>query len=217
MAAISFNAASERVRPGTAQYRSRRFPRDVRCLCWQPDATDRGGGRTCSSATTPSYVFAVDKHPMIAVQLMNSDLSHHAPSHSTPAAERECARTESLLTDEPVKGTAQFGPLDPGIVSETIPAFFIGLNKDGFWVARDVNGQIGGIFLLENSAVSFARRNSRPPGCATIFPSERFELDLENKGNPLALQLASMIRLAKRAQQRLAALIGKNDGSSQPK
>jgi hypothetical protein len=145
---------------------------------------------------------------MIAVQLMNLHLSCRASSHSTAAAERDCARAERLPTDEPAKITAQFQPLDPGIVSETIPAFFIGRNKEGLWVAREVSGQIGGIFLLENS-VSFARRNSRPAGCAAVFPSERFELDLENKGNPLALQLASLIRLAKRPRQRLAALIGK--------
>src|ERR1700681_4300153 len=104
---------------------------------------------------------------------------------------------------------AQFQPLDPGIVNEAIPAFFIGRNKEGFWVARDARGRIGGIFLLENSALSFARRNSRPAGCATIFPSERFELDLENKGNPLAAQLGPLIHLAMRHRQRMAALIRK--------
>jgi hypothetical protein len=103
---------------------------------------------------------------------------------------------------------AQFQPLDPGIVNEAIPAFFIGRNKEGFWVARDAKGRIGGIFLLENSALSFARRNSRPAGCATIFPSERFELDLENKGNPLAAQLGSLIHLATRFRERMAAWIG---------
>ena len=75
--------------------------------------------------------------------------------------------------------------LDAGIVSDAIPAFFIGRNKDGFWVARDARGRIGGIFLLEASAVSFARTQAGPGGCATIFPTERFELDLENDGNPL--------------------------------
>ena len=100
---------------------------------------------------------------------------------------------------------AQFQPLDPGIVNEAIPAFFIGRNKEGFWVARDVNGKIGGIFLLENSALSFARRNSRPAGCATIFPSERFELDLENSGNPLVPRLGPLLRL----WRRIAPLIGK--------
>jgi hypothetical protein len=79
---------------------------------------------------------------------------------------------------------------------------------EGFWVARDVKGQIGGIFLLENSAVSFARRNSRPAGCATIFPSERIELDLDNKGNPLVAQLGWLKRLAMRGRRRMVAFIG---------
>jgi hypothetical protein len=105
--------------------------------------------------------------------------------------------------------TAQFQPLDPGIVNGAIPAFFIGRNKEGFWVARDVNGRIGGIFLLEASALSFARRNSRPEGCATIFPSRRFELDLENKGNQFVVHLASLRRLAMRFRRRIAGFTGK--------
>jgi hypothetical protein len=103
--------------------------------------------------------------------------------------------------------TAQFQLLDPGVVNEAIPAFFIGRNTEGFWVARDVKGRIGGIFLFENSAVSFARRNSQPAGCATIYPSERFELDLEDKGNPLIAQFVSMLRLTVRPRQRMAGLI----------
>jgi hypothetical protein len=131
---------------------------------------------------------------MIATQLMSPDLLRRAPSQ--PA-------------DATAKVTAQFQPLDFGIVSDAIPAFFIGRNKEGFWVARDASGQIGGIFLLKNSAVSFARRNSRPAGCATIFPSERFELDLENKGNPLVVHLGSLMRLTRRPRQRMAGFIGK--------
>ena len=104
---------------------------------------------------------------------------------------------------------APFQPLDPGIVNETIPAFFIGRNKEGFWLARDVKGKIGGIFLFESSALSFARRHARSAGCATIFPSERFELDLENHGNVLAAQLGAMARLAAFGRQQLAAIVGK--------
>jgi hypothetical protein len=100
---------------------------------------------------------------------------------------------------------AQFQPLDPGIVSEAIPAFFIGRNQDGLWVARDAKGRIGGIFLLENSALAFARRHSQPGGCATIFPSHRFELDLENNGNLLASQLGSLLRL----RRRMTAFLGR--------
>jgi hypothetical protein len=122
---------------------------------------------------------------------------------------RESERSGILPTDESPTVTAQFRPFDPGIISDAIPAFFIGRNKEGFWVARDANGQIGGIFLHENSALSFAKRNSRPAGCATIFPSERFELDLENKGNPLVAHLGSLRRLALRLRQRMVGFFGK--------
>jgi hypothetical protein len=145
---------------------------------------------------------------MIAMQLSRPDLARRqVPGRSTDAIRHNGERSGILPTESPTV-IAQFQPLDPGIVSEAIPAFFIGRNKEGFWVARDAKGRIGGIFLLENSALSFARRNSRPAGCATIFPSERFELDLENKGNPLAAQLGSLIHLATRFRRRMAAWIG---------
>src|SRR6266850_2414939 len=76
-------------------------------------------------------------------------------------------RSGILPPGEPATVAAQFQPLDPGVVSEAIPAFFIGRNKEGFWIARDAKGRIGGIFLLENSALSFAKRHSQPGGCAT--------------------------------------------------
>ena len=136
-----------------------------------------------------------DKYAMIAVQPMSPNPMRHAPTRSAAAIGRK-------------KVTAEFRPLDGDIVNEAIPAFFIGRNMEGFWVARDVKGQVGGIFLLENSALSFARRNSQPAGCATIYPSERFELDLENKGNPLVTQLGWLKRFAMRGRQRWGAFIG---------
>ena len=122
------------------------------------------------------------------------------------AAEAEPART--LPDDEPANATTPFRPLDASIVSDAIPAFFIGRNRDGFWVARDVKGQIGGIFLLKASAVSFARTQSEPTGCATIFATDRFELDLENSGNPLIPYLQPLMRLALHLQQRILAGVG---------
>ena len=146
---------------------------------------------------------------MIAVQLTSPDLSpRQMPGRSTAEIVRESERSGISPADAPATVTAHFQPLDPGIVNEAIPAFFIGRNMEGFWVARDAKGQIGGIFLLENSAVSFARWNSRPAGCATIFPSERIELDLENKGNPLVAQLGWLKHLAMRGRQRMVAFIG---------
>ena len=108
---------------------------------------------------------------------------------------------------EPI--ATHFRPLDPDIVNAAIPAFFIGRNGAGLWVARDVKGRIGGIFLLKESAVSFAKENSRPAGCVTIFPSERFELDLQNRGNPLAGYLGALIRLKRRLLRQMAGFIGK--------
>src|SRR6202166_3847396 len=146
---------------------------------------------------------------MIAMQLTGPDISGRRVARSSTAAiGRESESSSIFPGDELPTVTAQFQPLDPGIVNEAIPAFFIGRNKEGFWIARDAKGQIGGIFLLENSALSFARRNSRPAGCATIFPSEGFELDLENNGNPLAPRLGSLIHFAMRFRKRMAARIG---------
>jgi hypothetical protein len=128
------------------------------------------------------------------------------------AAEAEYPRREHAHTpprDEPAGDNTQFQPLDSGIVSEAIPGFFIGCNSEGFWVARDAKGRIGGLFLFKSSALSFARNNSRPTGCATIFPSHRFELDLENHGNALVPHLGSMKRLVTRHLQRLVASIGR--------
>jgi hypothetical protein len=73
----------------------------------------------------------------------------------------------------------------PDILNETIPAFFIGRNPEGLWVARELNGRTGGLFFLKSSAISFARKRAGQAGCATIFPAETFELDISNEGNPL--------------------------------
>ena len=142
---------------------------------------------------------------MIAMQLTYPDSSHGPTPERITATVRGGQRSDGGLADRPATVTAPFQPLDPGIVNEAIPAFFIGRNKEGFWVARDVNGQIGGIFLFENSALSFARRNSEPKGCATIYPSESFELDLENDGNPLIEHLGSLKRFTRGPRQQIAA------------
>jgi hypothetical protein len=147
---------------------------------------------------------------MIAMQLTCPDiLKRQAPGRSTAAVEPDSRSSGILPIDQLTAVTTPFQPLDPGIVNEAIPAFFIGRNKDGFWLARDVKGKLGGIFLFESSALSFARRHSRPMGCATIFPSERFELDLENQGNVFAAQLGPLMRLASHGRQRMAAVVGK--------
>ena len=147
---------------------------------------------------------------MIAMRLTCPDLlKRQAPGRSAATIEQDSRHSGILPTDQPTSVTTPFQPLDPGIVNEAIPAFFIGRNKDGFWLARDVKGKLGGMFLFESSALSFARRHARPLGCATIFPSERFELDLENQGNPLIEHLGPLVRLAMQGRRRMAAVAGK--------
>src|SRR5262245_48976768 len=70
-----------------------------------------------------------------------------------------------------IEQKTDFQPLDPDVVSASIPAFFIGRNKAGFWVAREARGRVGGIFLFKSSAVEFAREESAPLRCALIFPT----------------------------------------------
>ena len=74
---------------------------------------------------------------------------------------------------------------DAGVLSKSIPLFFIGRNRNGLWVAREAEGRTGGVFLLKQSVLHFAQRKSAPVGCATMFLAEPIELDTENLGNPL--------------------------------
>jgi len=87
---------------------------------------------------------------------------------------------------------------DGRALSETIPLFFIGRNRNGLWVAREAEGRTGGVFLLKRSALQFAKKNSVPGGCATMFLAERFELDVENQGNPLVTWLDALRRAWRR-------------------
>jgi hypothetical protein len=126
--------------------------------------------------------------------------------HSTAAATEPESEHSGMAAAGPTRATGCFQHLDRSIVNEAIPAFFVGRNKEGFWFARDVRGRVGGIFLFRNSALSFARRHSRPAGCATIFLSERFELDVENNGNRFVPYLESLLRATVRHRRRMVAL-----------
>lgn len=75
---------------------------------------------------------------------------------------------------------------DGGVLSKSIPLFFIGRNRNGLWVAREGEGRVGGMFLRKQSALHFAQRKGAPLGCATMLLAEPIELETENLGNPLA-------------------------------
>jgi hypothetical protein len=111
-----------------------------------------------------------------------------------------------LAADAPKTIATPFQPLDPQIVCSAIPTFFIGQNSDGFWVVREAEGRVGGLFWFKGSAEWFARHSTRSTGCAMVFLSERFELDLKNRGNTLVLFLVPLLRLATEMKRRLRNL-----------
>lgn len=119
-----------------------------------------------------------------ALNAFTSNRLRHAASAAQKAPSRGRHRRQDPPAGERGVSHVRLAPLDPEVLSEIIPAFFIGRNRAGLWVARDAKGRAGGLFLLKSSAVAFAR--GRSAGCALIFPTERFELDLPNEGNPLA-------------------------------
>jgi hypothetical protein len=143
--------------------------------------------------------------PMTTIQQIASLYSQWRPEHSRASRKRK----RVAMLDHSGAAAVQFSPLDRGIVSDAIPAFFIGRDSNGFWVAREAKGRTGGLFLLKRSALSFAHASSGPTGCATIYPAEHFELDLENGGNPFALQLAPLMRLATKLSRRCETLLRK--------
>jgi hypothetical protein len=89
-------------------------------------------------------------------------------------------------------------PPRPGVtvLSDSIPLFYIGRNHEGFWVVREAEGRIGGLFLLRCSALRFARQKSLPAGCATMFVTEPLELDLPNQGGRVAELIARAMNVS---------------------
>jgi hypothetical protein len=79
-------------------------------------------------------------------------------------------------------------------LSESIPLFFVARNKRGLWVVREAEGRSGGLFLFKASALHFAKQRSAGAGCATMFLTERFELDVENQGPWLVALLDKALR-----------------------
>ena len=133
------------------------------------------------------------------------------PTSATPASRTTTENVDAAATVislvQPAAVTRLPQRPDPSILSDAIPLFFIGQNRDGFWVARDADGRVGGIFLRKQSALQFAKKISQPTGCATMFLSERFELDIENKGNSLIAHFGAAKRILTRLTPRLATFI----------
>jgi hypothetical protein len=79
-----------------------------------------------------------------------------------PEGDADGEDSSALPTDPSATVVDHFLPFDPSIPNEATPALLVVRNQEGFWVARNAKGKFRGMFLLEQSAVSFARRHSAP-------------------------------------------------------
>ncbi len=143
-------------------------------------------------------MFGLSKHAAFA---------HRRVPGATP---RAVADSEQSLDPCRQTGTVIEFPARPDftVLGETIPLFYIGQNRRGFWVAREAEGRCGGVFLLRRSAVRFARKESAPDGCAMMFLNERIELDLENRGSRFAETVAAAMDLAAHRAPAVVAFVG---------
>jgi hypothetical protein len=146
---------------------------------------------------------------VMARHFLDFAYSLRRPTAASVADCRTTGRLRALLSVEPRAVSAAPKRPDATMLSETIPLCFIGRNGEGFWAARDAEGQFGGLFLCKRSAVRFAEKRSAPRGCATMFLSQRFDFDIENEGNPLVTCLLAAKRILLRRAPKLAAFASK--------
>ena len=92
-------------------------------------------------------------------------------------------------------------------MNETIPLFYIGQNRDGFWVVRDADGGSGGVVFFKVSAVRFARTKTAPAGCALMFLNAPFEFDRNNEGSQVVAILTAAIGVARRRVPTLVCFV----------
>jgi len=109
-----------------------------------------------------------------------------------------------------VKGQTAQLPARPNstVLNHSIPLFFIGRNRDGFWVAREAAGRCGGLFLFRRSAARFARKKSSPRGSAIMLVERTIELDIPNQGNQFVEPIATTTDWVRRRAPLVATSIG---------
>jgi hypothetical protein len=132
-------------------------------------------------------------------------LSHCRSAHKRVSASKQ-------QTPEMPHIHAQIAPLprrpNRTYFSDSIPLFFIGCNRSGFWVARESEGRSGGLFLFRQSAARFARKKSSPTGCAIMLVERPIELDLPNQGNRVLEPIGTIVGVIRRHAPFVTGLIG---------
>jgi len=125
---------------------------------------------------------------------MNALPKRQAFTNDVSSARGPAVRLIAENRETAAKAPAKF-PQRPDLqaLSESIPLFYICQNRHGFWIARDVKGRRGGLFLRRQSALAFARRESAPTGCAIMQLDAPIELDVENQGSRIAAPLLAAL------------------------
>jgi hypothetical protein len=149
-----------------------------------------GGRGATSNAAAGSFAEMYAQRPRLIPPSSRLQLHTGDPAmrHSSPTLFGATVGEPAILPNRP----------DARVLNRVIPLFFIGRNKNGFWLAREAGGQTGGMFLLRRSAVRFAQEASAPHGCATMLLVKTFELDTWNHGNPLVGWLNAALGLLRR-------------------
>jgi len=129
--------------------------------------------------------------------------AHFAAAVSDPAP---CAAREPQAAGSQIRHLPRRP--DAATLCKAIPFFYVGQNRHGFWVARESEGKIGGLVLRKRLALRFARKFSKPQGCATMFLDEPFELDVENQGGRLTALLAAAMEITARRLPAVATFVG---------
>ena len=100
---------------------------------------------------------------------------------------------------------------DASALSEAIPLFYIGRNKQrrSGW-SREAGGRAADYSFSSSRPARFARRQSEPAGCAMMFLAEPFELDVDNQGS----RFAGLLAAASEVVARRAPLLGASSDRS---
>lgn len=125
-------------------------------------------------------------------------LEQQFPKGLFPPFTRDQAKSAVRRKPRPLPIAVQKFPQRPdaSIINELIPLCYIGQNRKGRWVVRELEGRSGGLFLFKQWAVRFARRQSEPSGCAIMFIAEPVELEINSDGKcvgtPRSPELSSL-------------------------
>jgi hypothetical protein len=144
------------------------------------------------------------KHSRVLRELWPGEMHLAYAGHGPGAA----APRRPLAAPAPATATQLPRRPDASALSEAIPLFYIGRNKNGLWVVREAEGRSGGLFFLKQSAVHFARRQSEPSGCAVMFLDEPIELDVATQDGRHAMPESAMEKTVRQAPSVVAVIGG---------